>query len=75
MHVVAFKKLRQSYQQYPEIKSQLKGWYKIARKAEWNSLVDLRRTFPSADQVGNFTVFNIVGNNYRLIVDIIYSRN
>ena len=28
---------------------------------------ELRQTFPSADLVGNFIVFNIGGNNFRLI--------
>ena len=32
----------------------------------------LRQTFPQADQVGNLTVFNISGNNYRLITLIEY---
>ncbi|WP_322745241.1 type II toxin-antitoxin system HigB family toxin [Nostoc sp. LEGE 12447] len=28
--------------------------------------------YPKAEAVGNFTVFNIKGNNYRLIADIVY---
>jgi mRNA interferase HigB len=35
-------------------------------------LVELRQTFPPADKVGNFTVFNIGGNNYRLITLVDY---
>ncbi|MDR9894134.1 type II toxin-antitoxin system HigB family toxin [Aetokthonos hydrillicola Thurmond2011] len=34
---------------------------------------NLRQVFPSADPVGNFTVFNISGNNYRLITYIDYA--
>lgn len=49
-------------------------WYRLARKAEWKTLSEVRETFRSADAVGNFTVFNIKGNQYRLIVDIDYSR-
>jgi hypothetical protein len=30
--------------------------------------------FPKVDAVGNFTVFNIKGNNYRLIVSIDYEQ-
>ena len=36
------------------------------------SLEDVRQIYPSADSVGNFTVFNIKGNTYRLIVSIDY---
>jgi mRNA interferase HigB len=35
-------------------------------------LDEVRRTFPSADPVGKYTVFNIKGNSYRLIVEINY---
>ncbi|WP_368041857.1 type II toxin-antitoxin system HigB family toxin [Nostoc sp. TCL240-02] len=47
-------------------------WYKLTSVAKWQNLVELRQTFPSADQVGNFTVFNIGGNNYRLITLVDY---
>ncbi len=50
----------------------LAEWHKIATNAEWHSLVDVRRTFPSADFVDPFTVFNIKGDAYRLIVKIEY---
>jgi mRNA interferase HigB len=39
---------------------------------KWQNFVDLRQVFPSADQVGNLTVFNIGGNNYRLITLVDY---
>jgi mRNA interferase HigB len=51
-------------------------WLDIAKKAQWQNLQDVRQTFASADgvPVGNkvYTVFNIAGNNFRLIVKIEY---
>jgi mRNA interferase HigB len=38
------------------------------------SFADLRAVFPSADQVGNLTVFNIGGGKARLIAAIHYNR-
>jgi mRNA interferase HigB len=38
------------------------------------SCIEVQATFPKAEAVGNFTVFNIKGNNYRLIVSINYER-
>ena len=35
---------------------------------------DVRSTFPSADQVGKYTVFNIGGNKYRLITVIHFNQ-
>ncbi|MCV3214424.1 type II toxin-antitoxin system HigB family toxin [Plectonema radiosum NIES-515] len=34
--------------------------------------IEVQATYPKAEAVGSFTVFNIKGNNYRLIVDIVY---
>ncbi|MEH2048916.1 type II toxin-antitoxin system HigB family toxin [Nostoc sp.] len=41
---------------------------------ESTSFVELREMFPSADQVGKLTVFNIGGNKVRLIAAIHYNR-
>jgi len=47
-------------------------WYRIAKKATWRNLMEVRRELPTADAVGEFTVFNIKGNAYRLITEINY---
>ena len=52
------------------------AWYRTARSADWKSLVEVRKLYSHADgvKVGNlsYTVFNICGNRYRLIVEIFY---
>jgi mRNA interferase HigB len=53
----------------------LYDWYRVASKAKWQNLIDVQSVYKSAESVGNFTVFNIRGNNYRLIVDIIYASH
>lgn len=53
---------------------QVAAWYKIASKATWRSLSEVRRTFPHADLVGDKTVFNIKGNAYRLVVHVLYDK-
>lgn len=42
-------------------------WYKVARAAEWITFADVRRVFPTADQIGAVIVFHIRHNRYRLI--------
>ena len=49
-------------------------WYRVASKAKWRNLAEVQATYKTAEAVGNFTVFNIKGNRYRLIVDIIYPQ-
>ena len=55
-----------------DLSAPLDVWYRIAKRAEWRSLDDVRRVFPSADGVDRYTVFNIKGNSFRLIAEINY---
>ncbi len=48
------------------------NWYRIARRADWGSLAEVRSDFSHADIVGRRTVFNIHGNDYRLIARVNY---
>lgn len=48
---------------------------RVIRKGRFSNLAELRQTFPHADQVGKFTVFNIGGNKARLIAALHYNRN
>jgi mRNA interferase HigB len=51
----------------------LNNWYKIAEKSDWANFSEVKQMFNSVDSVGNdLYVFNIKGNNYRLIVRIIF---
>ena len=72
MHVISRKKLLQAASMHSELAGPLDAWYRIARKARWTSLMEVRRVFPSADAVGKFTVFNIKGHAFRLITEINY---
>ena len=44
------------------------------QKNDFTSFSELRLIFPSADQVGKLTVFNIGGNKVRLVTAIHYNR-
>jgi mRNA interferase HigB len=74
MHLISISKLREDAAQYPNIEKQIQKWYKVTQQAVWQSLEDVRQSFKDAEAVGNFTVFNIKGNDYRLIVGIDYER-
>lgn len=55
----------------------LAEWAVVVQKSNWRSLIDLRSSYPSADGVQAkrkvVTVFNVKGNEYRLIVVVDYS--
>jgi len=72
MHVISRKRLLDAANVHSDLLAPLDIWYRIAKKAEWTSLADVRRVFPSADGVGKYTVFNINGNAFRLIAEITF---
>lgn len=57
---------------YGDLESALETWYRVVKRADWKNITDVRQIYPHADAVDGYTVFNIKGNSYRLIVDIKY---
>ena len=73
MRIIAKSALREFWEKYPDSKEQLLSWYKNFSKASYSNSNQIRKVYKSADQVGNGRiVFNICGNNYRLIVRFNY---
>lgn len=74
MHTISRRKLREFWELKENANSvkPLDAWYKTMAKGEWNTFVELRETFPSADLVGTCTVFNVGGNKYRVVAFINY---
>ena len=73
MHIITRKRLLEFAKKHPDCSTALESWYRIVKRTNFNSLAELRQTFPSADNVGNLTVFNIGGNKARLIAAIHYN--
>jgi len=72
VHVISRKRLLEATNRHGDLSAPSDIWYRVAKRAEWSSLDEVRRTFPTADAVGKYTVFNIKGNSYRVIVEINY---
>ena len=71
MRVIARKVLREFWEKHADSEQQLKSWFQEASKAEWKTPIDIKAEYPSASILNdNRFVFNIKGNNYRLIVKI-----
>ena len=73
MHIISRKRLLEFGKRYPDSTEPMDRWYRIVKNSNYNSFAELRKTFPQADQVGKFIVFNIGGNKYRLIAYIVFS--
>ncbi len=75
MRIIAKSTLRNFWNKHSDAEQPLRAWYDEARKAEWNSFQDIKKQFGSASIVGNGrVVFNIKGNDYRLVVLILFRR-
>ncbi len=72
LRVISKRRLREFWEKHPEAKDPLLHWYRVAKKATWKTLADVRTDFRHADPVGACTVFNIKGNHYRLIAGVRY---
>jgi mRNA interferase HigB len=75
MHVITRKRLNEFAEKHPDSRSSLGRWYAIMRKGRFLNFAQLHETFPHADQVEKFTVFNIGGNKVRLVAAVHYNRN
>ncbi len=74
MRVIAVSTLRAFWAQHPDAEQPLKAWYEEVRNASWTQPADIKARYRSASVLKNRrVVFNIKGNDYRLIVAIAYN--
>ncbi|MGH9784206.1 MAG: type II toxin-antitoxin system HigB family toxin [Terriglobia bacterium] len=52
----------------------LDRWYRVAKRANWDSFADVKQTFNTADFVAPHIVFDIGGNKYRLLAEINFRK-
>ena len=72
VNVISKRGLFEQAAKYPDARPALQVWFDTARAAKWTGLEDLRKTFPATDMVGDLAIFNIRGNQYRLIVRMVW---
>ena len=75
MRVISVKKLKDFWENknYGDSEQPLRAWYAEAKAAEWKNPNEIKEKYHTASFVGNNrVVFNIKGNNYRLVVAVRY---
>jgi mRNA interferase HigB len=72
MNVIALRRLRAFWKEYPEAQEPLRVWYRRLCKSEPQNFAELKDQFNGVDLDAPFTIFDISGNNYRVIVVIVY---
>ena len=74
MHIVTIKRLQQASLDHREAAKEIGAWVAIVKTARWRSFQELRASFPDADNVDGFVVFNIRHNRYRLVAAVHYAK-
>lgn len=73
MRIIAKGTLRDYWLLNPSAEYPLLDWYDTAKKATWKSPNEVKATYGNASIVANNRViFNIKGNDYRLVTEIDY---
>ena len=73
MRIIARKTLRVFWERFPDSEESLLAWYREVEKEDWDTPAKVKEKYRSASIVGNNrVVFNIKGNNYRLVVRVNY---
>jgi mRNA interferase HigB len=75
MRIIALRVLRDFWNAHPAAEIPLRSWYAAARRAAWRSPSDVKSAYRSASVIANNRiVFNVKGNDYRLVVAVHYNR-
>lgn len=72
MRVISRSRLRAFWRGHADAEQALEAWYRAAKRAAWQNLAELTKELPHADVVGDCTVFNIKGNDHRLVAKVYY---
>ena len=73
MRIIAKGTLRAFWTSHPDAEEPLLAWYREVEKEDWSQPAQVKEKYRSASIVkGSRVVFNIKGNDYRLVVKINY---
>ena len=74
MRIIAKSTIRDYWLAYPEAEHALLDWYNMVKKIDWDSPNDVKKNYGNASIIANNrVVFNIKGNDFRLVAEIDYA--
>ena len=72
MHIISIKMLREFWQKHHDAENVLREWHTVVENIDFKDFNHVRAVFKSADYVPPYTVFDVGGNNFRLLVIVRY---
>ena len=70
--MISFRCLLKQFEGHGCCRTASLDWFLAARKSSWTSIQDVRKLYPSVDQVYRVLFFNLRGDAFRLIVRVSY---
>jgi mRNA interferase HigB len=82
MRIIARRTLREfverqrGYKGHAALKAAVDAWFDEAKKAQWSGMADVKRSYATASVISaDRIVFNIKGNDYRLVAAIDFEKS
>jgi mRNA interferase HigB len=72
MHIISLKMLREFWEKHPSAKSVLREWHSVVENIDFVDFNHIKQVFNSADYVPPFVIFDVAGNNYRIVTSVHY---
>ena len=75
MRIISRRILREFWEKHPDATIALQTWFHDVEHASWTNPADIKAVYQNASIVANNqVVFNIKGNHYRLVVEVVYQH-
>lgn len=68
------RRLKEYAAQHSDADGPLRSWWNIVQGADWHTFSQVRQTFNTASYVDPHTIFNVKGNDYRLVTYIDFDK-
>ena len=73
MHIISLRALQEFWKRHDGAKVPMRNWHTLVESTRFQDFTHIKQVFGSADYVVPYTIFDIGGNNYRLITVIHYN--
>jgi mRNA interferase HigB len=70
MRVISQKPIRDAKAKWPKEAAALDRWYRLAKAMSPTDFTALKKTFPAADKVKHYVIFDVGGNKIRLVATV-----
>ncbi len=75
MRIIARRALREFWEKHPDARQALQAWYADVQRADWKTPAEIKAIYRNASFIAdNRVVFNVKGNQYRVIVAVQYQH-